>query len=298
MRTHNLTNPKPPDEDKWLGKWMDSSNYDLLLNETARVLKPDGSLLLVLLKRAISPEAGKAMYAAIRERISATDNRGIASGQPRIQRVLADGKKSRSNRTDKAVNSSIMGFYDRYVRFPYCRKTAFNDNYPEAMAACLPALREASALFAQHAPERYARQRAICERTHPDFMLPGTVFTTVTLNKNFRTACHRDAGDLPDGFGVMTYYRSGKFTGGHLVFPAYRVAAQFDSLDCILFDPHEIHGNTELKSLAASTPYERVTCVHYYRQNMHYCGSAEQELLLAKRHDPRQGPRSMKARPT
>ena len=29
----------------------------------------------------------------------------------------------------------------------------------------------------------------------PKFLVPGTVFTTLTINKNFRTAAHFDAGD-------------------------------------------------------------------------------------------------------
>ena len=73
--------------------------------------------------------------------------RGAASGQPRIPRTLSNGKRSRSNRTDKTVLSGIMGFYDRYVRFPYCRKTAFNDQNPAAFAACLPALQKAAELY-------------------------------------------------------------------------------------------------------------------------------------------------------
>lgn len=286
---------QPEAAEPLLGKFVGDDAYDVCVRETAKVLKPDGSVLCVLLKNSISRNSGVRMYRAIRDHISQTRNRGISSGQERRHLVRADGRVSKTNETEKPVYSSIIGFYDRYPRTPYCRKTAFNMDHPDLFSECLPAVREASDLFAEHMPERYAVQKAMIDRTHPDFAIPGTVFTTITLNKNFRTACHRDAGDLPDGFGVMTYYRSGKFSGGRLVFPAFGVAADFESGDTILFDPHEIHGNTELRPV--SKDWERITCVHYYRKHMFYCGSADQELELAKKHDASLGPREMKRRP-
>lgn len=69
-----------------------------------------------------------------------------------------------------------------------------------------------------------------------------------------------------------------------------------DSFDVVLFDPHEVHGNTPIAPLGKA-PYERITAVHYYRKNMIYCGTAAQELELAKGHDPRNGVRSMYIQP-
>ena len=34
--------------------------------------------------------------------------------------------------------------------------------------------------------------------------IPETAFSTITINRNFRTALHRDAGDYKDGFGNLT----------------------------------------------------------------------------------------------
>lgn len=282
-------------EELLLGTFASAKQGTQRITQSTELVRKDGSLLAVLIKGGIEREAGRAMFQAIRNRITKTDNHGLASGQPRIQRTLANGLKSRSNRTHKAVASSIMGYYDRYVRFPYCRKTSFIEQHPEAFRRCIPALRCADALFEKHAPVPYARQAEVARKTHADFLIPGTTFTTVTLNKNFRTAYHRDAGDLPEGFGVMSYYRSGKFTGGDLVLPSYGVSIALESFDLLLFDPHEVHGNTEVKPLTRA--HERITCVHYYRANMHYCGSAAQELELARAHDARQGSRNMRALP-
>ena len=277
------------------GRFATAADYSQLLRTNCRVLREDGSLLLVLLKSAISKPAGAAMYQAIRKNIYETNNRGTASGQEFQFRKKKDGTLSKTHMTAGKVYSSLMGFYDRYPRIPYCRQTSFNEKNPEKFLRCLPALQEADAAFKAHAPENYANQKAVAAATHADFLIPKTTFTTVTLNRNFRTAYHMDAGDLPDGFGVMSVYRSGRFGGMALVFPAYRVAVQLDSFDLLLFDPHEYHGNTAC--IAPQEGWERITCVHYYRKGMRYCGSADDELELARRHDPRKEKRKMSGTP-
>ena len=90
------------------------------------------------------------------------------------------------------------------------------------------------------------------------------MFTTVTVNINFQTACHQDAGDLAEGFGVMTCTRAGEYTGGYLVLPQYRVAVDYGTTDVLFADVHLWHGNTAMKRVGNSL-FNRITCVHYYR---------------------------------
>lgn len=94
--------------------------------------------------------------------------------------------------------------------------------------------------------------------THPSWLIAGTAFTAVTVNRDFRTAVHKDRGDLRAGFGVLTALRAGTFSGCHLVFPAYRVAVDLRTRGVLLCNVHEWHGNSplvaeiieELKALA------------------------------------------------
>lgn len=285
------------EQEAWMGRFPSAKDYDsaLTLRTTGQLRRPDGTLLACLIKRGIQDDAGRMMYRAIHDKIQGTNNRGTASGQRHVAGVKADGTRSSTNRTPKAVRSSVIGYYDRYPRIPYCRRTAFNESHPERFAACVPAIQQADAALRTHAPDRWRAQRDMADQTHPDFLIQGTTFTTVTVNKNFRTAGHRDAGDLPQGFGVMTYYRSGKFEGGHLVFPAYRAAIALDTYDVLLFDAHEVHCNTAVRPY--NDDWERITCVHYYRKNMYYCGSAAQELEIARSHVPGQGPRALRTKP-
>ena len=105
-----------------------------------------------------------------------------------------------------------------------------------------------------------------------------TPFTTVTVNKNFRTAAHRDAGDLHEGFSNLTVVAKGdqQWTGGYLVLPEFRVAINIRPGDLLLINNHAgIHGNTELLPPEGKTlaDMERISLVCYFRENMLKLGS-------------------------
>jgi hypothetical protein len=264
----------------WSGKFLDDSSYDLLLDESARVYKPDGSLLLALFKAGHSKAAVTSAWSVLKDYNPSTNNRGIAAGSERRKRIRADGTESNTNIADP-VNSGIVGFFERSPRFPYCRACAWNLEHPELFENLVPVCREASEFYRQCGEEKFAKQERHAHATHPDFLIPGTVFSTLTVNKNFRTACHKDAGNLQGTLNVMSLFREGIFTGGHIVLPDFRVAAKLETGDCIVFDAHEFHGNTPIFQI--SKKFTRCTVVFYYRENMDRCGSAAAELERAKR---------------
>jgi hypothetical protein len=119
----------------------------------------------------------------------------------------------------------------------------------------------------------------MAQKTNKDFLIGDTVFTTVTVNKNFRTAIHTDAGDFKGGLGNIAVLQAGKFTGGFTCLPRYRIGFDVRNTDVCFFNVHEWHGNLEIK---AKAPYERISIVSYYRENMFRCGSAEDELQIIK----------------
>ncbi len=264
----------------WGGKFVDEYSYDVLLDETCTVYKPDGSILLVLLKAAHSSSAMAKAWSVLKGFNPESNNRGLASGTERRKRIRKDGSESNVNIADP-VASGIVGFFERTPRFPYCRPCAWNQHNPEKMAQLLPLCQEASSMLARHGGEKYEKQKRYAEHTHRDFLIPETVFSTLTINKNFRTACHKDAGNMADTLNVMTVMREGKFTGANLVLPDFRAAVKLDTGDFIIFDAHEFHGNTPL--VQVSKEFTRCSIVYYYRENMNLCGSAEMELNIAKR---------------
>ena len=174
------------------------------------------------------------------------------------------------------VFSGIAGWFDRYPRIPYGRATSYTAREPEKFAMAYPFLQQLAAGFKDLLPWRYGNQMVAASKIDPAFLVPGTPFTTVTVIKTFRTACHRDAGDFTEGLSnLLTLSNDGKYSGGYLIAPEYRVAVNVRPGDLLLINNHEvIHGNTPIVCEEGS---ERVSLVVYLREKMLELGSKDYE---------------------
>jgi len=186
------------------------------------------------------------------------------------------------------VLSGIAGFFDRYPRIPWGRETAYTEHHRETYEKCYPFMRKLSSEFQRLLPERYGVQNAAANELDPRFRVAGedTPFTTITVNKNFRTSAHRDAGDLHAGFSNLSVIAKDKeWEGGYLVLPEYRVAINIRPGDLLLINNHDgIHGNTELVPPSGKKleDMERISLVCYFREKMLELGSWEYEALRRK----------------
>ena len=176
----------------------------------------------------------------------------------------------------KSVFSGVAGWFDRYPRIPFGRATSYTRDEPEKFALSFPFLQSLDRGFKELLPWRWGNQRAAADKLDPRFLVPETVFTTITVNKTFRTACHRDAGDLDSGLSNLLVVGKGDYTGGYLVFPEYRMAVNVRPGDLLLVNNHEImHANTEI---VLDTPdAERISLVCYFREAMLDLGPWEYE---------------------
>ncbi len=174
------------------------------------------------------------------------------------------------------VDSGIAGWFDRYPRIPFGRATTYTRDNFEKFKMAYPFLQHLSRGFETLLPTRYSAQKAATDKIDPRFVIPETPFTTVTVNKTFRTAAHRDAGDFSDGLSnLLTLSNDGRYTGGYLIFPEIRIAVNVRPGDLLLVNNHEvIHGNTPIVCEEGS---ERVSLVVYLRENMLELGSYEYE---------------------
>lgn len=181
------------------------------------------------------------------------------------------------------VLSGIAGFFDRYPRIPYGRATSYTEDNYELYTKCFPFMTKLADKFAELLPFRYTAQQDCAEKLDPNFLVGEgkTPFTTITVNKNFRTAAHRDAGDLTEGFSNLTVVAKDKeWEGGYLVLPEYRVAVNIRPGDLLLINNHEgIHGNTEMRPPAGKTieEMERISLVCYFREKMLELGDKKYE---------------------
>ena len=269
------------------------------ITEDTKVLNENGDILAVYKKNAVPKQILDRCRVSFRKSISISNNRGQAAGplpsdlkigdkfngltvgkigKNRFYPLLASGKLSKSPKA-KAVYSSIIGFSDRYPRIPYCRRTMFTQRNWKHYNQCLPYIKCVDEFFKQYAPARYKIQKKMAENSSKDFIIKDTAFSTVTVNKNFRTAGHYDNGDLKEGFGNLGVISQGSYDGGITVIPKYGIGLDLQDGDLAIFDVHELHGNTEIIRKGF---YERISVVCYYREKMIYCGNADYELNRAK----------------
>lgn len=267
------------------GKLYEESFVDLCVDETCEVYTPRGELLSKYLNGIIPPSMTVECYEALRSsaRMSSS-NRGFATGKKegKVQdyRLRKDGTRARTREAFAGpIASGIVGFFDRYTRIPYCRQTAWTMENKDKFMKALPLLQLASSAFEALIPERHAAQKRYVETTHAEWIIPGTVFTTITVNSNWQTAQHQDSGDLRSGFGVMACLGH-DFEGGWLLFPKYKTAFKMRPGDLLLSNVHEWHCNTPIKLLKEGA--ERLSLVCYFRENMERCGTVQEELEIAK----------------
>ena len=173
------------------------------------------------------------------------------------------------------VMSGVAGYYNRYPRIPYGRATAYTEKHPEEFAKSFPFLRKLDHCFSELLPTLWANQRACADKLDPRFVIDDTVFTTLTVNHNFRTAAHLDAGDLAKGFSNLSAVGKG-WEGGELVLPQYKAAVDLRQGDLLLVANHTaIHGNVAIEG---KNP-DRMSIVAYFREDMLELGPWEYEQL-------------------
>jgi len=250
--------------------------------EDAEAFKEDGSLLFRVIANAFELGHVARAYEHLKTVNGDPTSRPEVTGGGQETRKRTDGSASNIKASSpekvaeykkKGSKADFLGYMDWQPRFPYCRQTAWTARNPEVLKNCWPLINAADRIFKDLIPDRHEFQADHIDE-HLDFTLGVTAFSTMTVNKKLSTTYHRDEGDLLGGFGVM--FTLGKFTGGQLVFPAFRCAVDYQPGSIILADVHETHGNLD------NIVGDRITCVLYARENINKCGTAEEEEEKAR----------------
>jgi hypothetical protein len=279
MKTYKLKKQLTDQQaEKLKGKYLNENNYDLLITEDADGYDLNGNLLFSFRKNAIPLETLMLGVNSFKDSIELTESRGYASGSSH-KRIRKDGSVSNITVGNK-VESGSVGFMDSGAMVKYCRKTAFAKNYFDKYKAGIPFVKFIDEKYKELCPTHYAKQKAIAQGTNKNYVIGDTAFTTVTVNKNFRTAVHQDAGDYPEGFGNLIAYREGNWTGGYFCLPQYKVAIDLQNTDILFVDVHKWHGNTDF--INTEEDWLRISFVLYYREYMYKCKQPAEELLKMK----------------
>ena len=201
-------------------------------------------------------------------------NRGLAGGIPDGETTSRHTTKSGQSE-GMYIASNVSGYFDRPLRehrgplgtIRVCRTTAFTLQHQDQWNSGILFVQRCSKLFKKIAPSEWNRQKQEWGSIHKDLKIPKTVFTTVTSNYNWRTACHKDKGDYSGGLGNLIVL--GKdFKGGYLGFPQFKILIKIEPGDILFMDSHQWHCNTPIK---CKKDGYRLSFVMYIREDMKLC---------------------------
>lgn len=297
MREHRLMARVPKEAlEQIKGKVPNDDSYDLLLDgEPAVVWSADTEMVQV--SRFKPPQRRRKLLAVYLPGVLtdvmddaydllatiklATDNRGLAAGAPRI-------KVGTTRTRHIPIYSGVLGAMDPVGPMQYCRLASWTGRNAEGWTELRPVWQAMAQQFKEYVPDRFKAQVAYAQRTPSEWVIDGTPYTTITINNTYPTGVHTDSGDLDEGFSCLAVARKGDWTGGRLVFPEWRVAAEMRHGDMILMDAHQWHGNTAIvcpcnggtnlnRGPCTDCDSERISVVAYYRTKMAQCGTAAEE---------------------
>lgn len=286
------------------GEMINADNQYLIIDSNTDVYK-DSNLKIPLLKYRRNVISNNLTNLAIESFRGATngqnDNRGAAAGKINLKKILQkrpylknrftktsrfrtymikeDGTTSRSHIANPA-NSGIVGWFDKGTRknagnYPPCRLTAFTKKNLQKYQQSFPFIKKVDQLFKKHLPQQWKNQKKQAFKTKAH--ISDTCFSTITVNRDFRTALHRDSGDYRQGFGVMSVCTTGDLKGGYFLFPQYKIAVKVRNGDILLADVHEWHCNSPIKGNG-----ERFSFVFYLRENMEQACSKKPPAFLQR----------------
>jgi len=324
------------------GTYFDDKAIKTLIEEDADVYgkdpeAPGGEKLLAKFRKNVIPvdliEKG---WEAFYSTAAASRNRGAAAGPINLKsaywkkrkpteitkwsaRYTQNGKTSKM-RVNNNVYSSVLGFFEQtpFMGLP-CRLTSYTQKYFKQYKHGMPFIEALDGVFQKLVPEQHGKQRkAAAEK--PMYRIGDTAFSSVTINRNFRTALHMDDGDFKEGYGNLSVIERGKYHGGVTMFPRFGAGFNLRTGDFIAMDVHEWHCNTELYetkedkefnkdlpkihfadpstgTMGVEKPFTRISFVCYLREKLRKCKESETRKYYKRIHfDPIKGPAAQQTR--
>lgn len=236
-------------------------HFETIISDDHDCYKEDGKILFKYRKNRINKELHeKVIGVFLEESKKKNDQRAIASGGRRIL-------KGKMTVSDTLCQSNVFG----YCIGAMTKKRDENDNKIRLTVStkkidfdeCVDFYKKVDCIYEELAPEEYKLQKEQIQKC--PVSIYGTVFSTITTNYNFRTACHKDNGDI--GLSCLVVLGNDS-KGCYIGFPDYKICVSVMPGDIIIMDSHEYHCNTEID---CSDTNFRLSFVFYLRKNISMC---------------------------
>ena len=260
-------------------KHVSKKHYDFIIDHDADGYDAaTGDLLFRFRKGAMPKEILAAGVDNFRHSIAKSSNRGDAAGGT-VARLDKNGNPGKVMMAED-VDSGNVGFMNPGGMQRYCRMTAFGRKHFDKLQMGRPFVDFIDAKYKELCPEQHKAQLKTANETNANYVLWDTAFSTVTVNQNFRTAVHQDAGDHPEGFGNLFVYREGNWTKGYFTLPEWGIGVDMQNQDMLFVDVHRFHGNEEFVGLNPDNGDLRISFVLYYRTGLRKCSLSPKEETL------------------
>ena len=305
------------------GTYFDGKGYTIFDEDVDVYAMVNGEkkLLAKLRKQVLDPAIIRTGWEGFWIAAGPSRNRGAAAGPIDVKgnywkkRKPVDIKGWSANETVRGsvskmrvnnnVFSSVLGYFNAtpFMKLP-CRITSYTMRYWKYYKHGLPFIHAIDACFKALVPDKYALQRKAAEQM-PMVHIQDTSFSSVTINRNFRTALHKDDGDFKDGYGNLSVIERGHYHGGFTLMPEFGIGFNVRTGDFLAMDVHQWHCNTELYetaedkeknkslprihkdsletgTLGAEKPFSRVSFVCYLREKLRDCDSGKTRKFYKK----------------
>jgi hypothetical protein len=162
-----------------------------------------------------------------------------------------------------------------------CQSCSGARTHPDQHAVLCNTASLLAALLAHYLPNQHAANTHAIAVVHPDWRLPGGLWTSGVLNETSALPFHRDRNNV-DAWSAMVTIRR-QVRGGHLLFPEMRLPDGSPLVlpcgdgDAVFFNGQRwLHGVTPMRKVAKSG--YRYSAVYYPLKRMKNCLPFEDEL--------------------
>lgn len=271
------------------GKYLGDNSYETIISEDCDVYC-EGVPILKFRKQVFQGDLLTIAWDNCHKLAKASRGRGAAAGpidkdsvywkkrdiywsdKWSAKYMVKDKKTGEMKQSKMKVNNEVasnpIGFYGKTkglgVDLP-CRLSHYTKTNLDKYHNAIPYFREIAKHYSQLMPDQYNAQ--MNRATANDYHIHGTPFSTITINRNFRTAVHKDTGDF-GGWACLSVLEENKYHGGLFVLPKFKIAVDMRHGDLLICDVHQYHGNTELYETEEDKKYNDENPQKSFKDNL------------------------------
>lgn len=156
-----------------------------------------------------------------------------------------DGQESKM-KVNNQVASQALGYYEesKGIKKLPCRLTTFTKLHYNKYKSGLPYINALNDRYKQLNYPKWKDQHNRA-KLKKEYSIDNTAYSTITINRNFRTAVHKDAGDF-GGWATLSVLERGRYNGGCFMMIKYGIGIDMRHGDVLVADVHQYHANSEI----------------------------------------------------